>query len=237
MKKTTLAKVAAGLAMASAVAGATAQDRRREVSTGSLVPRKPAALDSRQKERLLGDFATCVVKHSPSQTRYFLLRSDDFTADPALGNVEAYLKLGPCLKDVGAAEMALDIRARISSQSLRNQLAEVAYLAAHHAFEPPAADSPPAPPRLFFAAPRDVPTAQANAAFSDCAVAANAAGADKLLRTRRSSQEERAAAFAMAPALSACLIAGRTMSLTPASVRGYSAVGLWQLYEAAKPTG
>jgi len=238
MTRTKPAGVAVWLTIVCAMPGAVEQNAQGQAPTGSLIPQKPSglmAVTGQQRERLFDDFAACVVRHSPAQTRSFLLRSDDFTADPALGSLETYLNLGPCMKDVAANESALEIRARFSSQSLRNQLAERAYLVAHHAFEPPAPDSPPPPARLFFAAPKDLPTAQANAAFSDCIVAANTAGADKLLRTRSGSQDERAAAFAMAPALSGCLIAGHTMSLTPASVRAYSAVGLWQRYEAAKP--
>lgn len=81
--------------------------------------------------------------------------------------------------------------------------------------------------RTYVSTGEELSRAQGLGNYADCVVHRDAAGADALLRTAPASEEEKAAARALAPVLGGCLIDGQTIEFTPASIRALAADGLW----------
>ncbi len=66
--------------------------------------------------------------------------------------------------------------------------------------------------------------------FADCITFADVTGADALLRTGPATNDEGAAVRKLMPALSACVVAGQNLALTPSSIRSVVADGMWSRY-------
>jgi hypothetical protein len=121
---------------------------------------------------------------------------------------------------------------KFSSETLRDMMAEEAYLAKNRT-APSLPASPAAPPPLqttYVSTGDSLASAQGMVDFTDCTVLRDPAGADALLRTMPASEDERAAASALAPALGACLFEGQSVSLTPRSIRGFIAYAMWNRF-------
>lgn len=204
----------------------------RETVTGSYIPRavEYEPLAAEQARRSSARFATCVYKRDPELVIKLLDNSDpvdiDFTGAGLTGsNFSRKLGLETCL---GKEALTDKIQLRIKPGVLHEMLTEPAYLAANP--EPPAWLSRPftSTKRRFVTIGPKLPLAQGLAEIADCMVKAAPAQSDALLRTRVTSDEERAAAAALAPALGGCLYEGQTLELTPRNIRGWAALGLWQ---------
>jgi hypothetical protein len=204
--------------------------------TGSNIRQTPTVIQGREKTRLLLAFSKCVQTTTPRKVDFYLRHSDGLMIGAEVGNVVEYLRLPFCMGRVAPANMIQGLM-RIDPRLLRSWLAEQAYLAENPNFTPVPADALPAPERNYYAPPERLADARAVGALSDCMVANDAAGADRLVRTAWDSNEEASAAQALAPALGACMRAGQKLTLKPENIRGWAAQGLWQRYEAGKPIG
>ncbi len=220
--------------LAGAASALFAQDTKpeKETVTGSLIPHtveyEKMAMD--RGRRAMARFATCVYKRNPKLVIRLLDSSDPMSIDfPAAGltetNFQAKLGLESCLVDQAEADR---IQMRVKPGVLHEMLTEPAYLAANP--EPPTWLSTPfsSPARRFFATGTQLTLAQGLAQIADCMVTAAPIQSDALLRTKVASNEERTAAIALAPVLGGCLYQGQSLTLTPASIRGWAASGLWQ---------
>lgn len=203
------------------------------VPTGSLLARPPEEMKGERLDKFFDDMAKCVVSRSAAKADFFLRMSDDFGISDEIGDVTKFLPLSSCVAD-SADYGAVESQARFTPMALRNWLSEKSYLTQNKAFVPVPADAAPPPERMYFSR-AGVMAGQAYGIFSDCIVRENARAADELIRTKRGSLEERVAAKALVPAMSACLTAGQTLTLNQNIVRGLAAQGLWQRYEAPKP--
>ncbi len=220
-----------------AIAGAASADDRGPlkpvVPTGSRIAREAEEIKGRRLNQFFDNMARCVVNRAPAKADYFLRMSDDFGMSDAVGDVTEFLPLVSCVGD-SADVASLGTQARFTPMALRNWLSEKAYLEQHKQFTAVAADAPPVPERSYYSR-AGVMKGQAYGIFSDCIVKEDALAADALVRTQRGSPDERAAAAALVPAMSACLPDGQTLTLDQQIIRGLAAQGLWQRYEAPKP--
>lgn len=203
------------------------------VPTGSHVRQAPDKVEGRAQGRMIDALANCARSRVPSRVDYYIRNSDDLSRTSEIDNVAKYLRLPTCLGRASSFG-SLGSQARFSDRNLRAWLTEEVYLKENDEFVPLAEDATPPPEREYFSVRRK-DLAITLGTFADCLILRDAVGADALLRTDRGSPEERSAAHAMVPALSGCLPQGTTLSFTPKDIRTYSASGLWQRYEAAKP--
>ncbi|MEC7817920.1 MAG: hypothetical protein VX454_04570 [Pseudomonadota bacterium] len=202
-----------------------------EVPTGSRIPLKPVVLADDKTRNLMKDFGRCIYIKNPSLAEKVLLQSDPTNLDLnriGLGGDQLFKKFGlnSCLGTTMAIDHS-DARFRFSSDMLRTMLAEEAYLDNNKQAITIAADATEmVGERAFFG---DKPNSRARslAGFSDCVVFHGTEDADALVRSRPASAGEMSAVQALIPAISACLYEGDKIDLTPASIRGYVADGLW----------
>ncbi|MEO7248301.1 MAG: hypothetical protein ABIW31_07565 [Novosphingobium sp.] len=204
-----------------------------EVQTGSNIRVAPEKIEGARRDELISNFARCIVALSLSRTDYYLRHSDPLAADPNLDPVQ-FLPLSDCLGSAAGIN-SLESQGRFSHVSLRSWLTEAAYIRVNPRYAPLTVEALPAPSRAYFATGPEMQQAVAMGNFADCVTSRDSAGADAVLRTKRGSVEERAAARALAPVLGACVTAGQILTFNAATIRIYAAEGLWQRYEAAKP--
>jgi len=228
------AGIAAGCVFALIATAAHAQ-LKPEVQTGSLIPVKPRTLEREDAGVVRKHFAQCVYRSAKPKVVALLDHSDAVAVDlpgAHIKNVSAELNMESCLGDeVGINENALGMK--FSVNTLRDLLAEEAYLANDRT--PPSLPSAVPPLDAKFVSTGDgLARAQALTAFADCAVTGDLADADALLRTTPGSDQERAAAVALAPGLGKCLVQGQKVSLTPMSIRALLSYGLWTRFVREK---
>lgn len=221
-----------GLTLVAAKA-ASAQDRLPEtdVPAGSRI-RLPVEYRSKPADLARGvmsRLAMCVYEEKPVLVDKLLDYSDPVAFNPKSagikGNWIGRLDLSSCLS---REALDGDVQLRFTPGALHYMLTEAAYRSANPG--PPNWLTEPRPPaqRRFIATGKELALAQALADLADCMVAADPAHSDSLLRTAVTSDDERAAAVKLAPALGGCLDVGQTLDLTPANIRGWAASGLWQ---------
>lgn len=201
---------------------------------GSRIPVKPTVVDPVRAGIVKKGFARCLYTKNGTKTPTLLENSDPVTVDfskmkmPS-DDIGKYLGMGTCLGDqADGTQSALGFR--FSPTQLRSMLQEEAYLGAYK--KPPTlpAGSVESVQRSYFSDGDKLRLAQGLGAYSDCLVFNDTKNADAVLRTMPGSKEERAAAQALGPTLGACLVQGQSMTLTPASIRGFVADGLWARY-------
>ncbi len=220
-----------GLAVTGAVKAAPSNELEDYVPTGSHIRLKPTVLDDQKRNIAISAFSRCLVIQAAPKVDHYLRKSDALTSrEDAL----KFLPLADCLGD--ALSDADQSKARFSMQGLRGWLAEQAYLRTNKKFVAVAADAPSLAPRQYFSVAPKLRVAKRVGEFSDCIVARDASGADAILRTARGSKAEFEAAKHFASTLSACVGGGSEVSFNSETLRAYVADGLWQQYEAGKPT-
>ena len=174
----------------------------------------------------------CTVERSPQKADYFLHHSDDFATEKSIHDYAKYLSFDECFEAVASSSAETHFQFKLIL--IRRWLAEQSYLADN--VKLPRETGPAATAdRIFYAKDKALIAAQTYSVFADCIVARDAAGADRLGRTKWNSADELASAQAMAPALSGCVPVGAKMSFRQEDIRGLAAQGLWQRYEAIKP--
>ena len=220
-----------GLAGTSAVKAAPSKELDDYVPTGSHIRLKPTVLDDQKRNMAISAFSRCLVIQAAPKVDHYLRNSDALTSKE---NASKFLPLADCLGE--ALSDADQSKARFSLQGLRGWLAEQAYLRTNKKFVAVAADAPPSAPRQYLSINANLRVAKRVGEFSDCIVARDASGADAILRTTRGSTAEFEAAKRYAPTLSACVGGGSEVSFNSETLRAYVADGLWQRYEAGKPT-
>lgn len=202
-----------------------------EKQTGSLMAAKPHSVDSEDAAVIRKNFAKCVYYAATPKVLALLAHSDIQSVDTrsaGIKNIVRDLKLETCLgNEVGFFENALGLR--ITAPTLRDMLAEEAYLARNRTAPEIPMNAGPLDVR-FVSAGIQLASAQALTAFTDCTVRRNPAGADALLRTSSGSDGERQAATALAPDMGACLVAGQQLSFKPANVRALMAFAMWSRF-------
>ena len=220
-----------GLAGTSAVEAAPSDKLDDYVPTGSHIRLKPTVLDDQKRNIAISAFSRCLVIQAAPKVDHYLRSSDALTSKE---DASKFLPMADCLGE--ALSDADQSQAKFSLQGLRGWLAEQAYLRANKKFVVPSADAPPLAPRQYFSVDAKLRVAKRVGEFSDCIVASDAAGADAIIRTVRGSKAEFAAAKRFAPTLSACVGGSSEVSFNSETLRAYVADGLWQRYEAGKPT-
>lgn len=201
---------------------------------GSRIPVKPTVVDPVRAGIVKKGFARCLFVKNGAKASTLLENSDPVTVDFSKikmpgDDVGKYLGMETCLGDqADGTQSALGYR--FSPIQLRTMLQEEAYLAAHK--KPPALPAGSAEPvqRNYFSDGDKLSAAQGLGGYSDCLVFNDTKNADAILRTMPGSKEERVAAKALGPTLGACLVQGQSLTLTPSSIRGFVADGLWTRY-------
>jgi hypothetical protein len=204
---------------------------RPEGKTGSIAANRPDLLRAADAAVVRKSFARCIYYSSKKTAASYLEHSDleavDMNAAGIRDRVRDF-KMESCLSnEVNNSENALAMRS--SATTLRDLLAEEAYLAKNHSVPASAAT---AEPIAFRPVATDTnPTAtQGLAMFADCTVRHDTAGADALLRTVPESPREQQAAAALAPAMGACLMTGQNFALKPANIRALVAYAMWSRF-------
>ena len=188
-------------------------------------------------------FKHCYYKNYPERADAFLAQTDPFAIDVPDGTVDR-LSLRSYKWSAGCQfefrPTAIQSTISFQPRNLRAMLTEAAYLARFPDAQPAgmAPDMTAAAPdwnvgRKYFSEGENLGKARFFGDFSDCIVAKDPVGADRLLRTEMESAEEREAAMAMVDALGACLVAGNEITLQPENIRSFAADGLWQRYIVA----
>lgn len=205
-----------------------------EAPLGSRIPVKSKAVDPVRAGIVKKGFARCLYLKNSAKTPLLLENSDPVTVD--LDKIEIpnndlgkYLGMATCLGDqADGTQSALGLR--FSPIQLRAMLQEESYLDAHAAAPVLAEGSIELIQRSYFSEGDNLRAARGLGVFSDCLVFKDTRSSDAILRTMPGSKEESAAAQALGPTLGACLVQGQTLSLTPSSIRGFAADGLWTRY-------
>jgi hypothetical protein len=202
-----------------------------EVQTGSLIPVKPRAVDPGRAGMIRKDFARCIYGMAKTKATALLDNSDPITVNPAaakIKDIERDLAMETCLGGAGGPDQ-LALGMKFSTESLRDLLAEEAYLATNR-------DAPllsPAPIALppiqlkYVSTGDSLMRAQGMVSFTDCVVLKDVTHADALLRTMPGSKDEIAAARALSPALGGCLVQGQSATLSAAGIRAIMAYAMW----------
>jgi hypothetical protein len=204
-----------------------------ELQTGSMIPAKPQTVDKRRFGEVRKEFARCIYFRAKPKAKALLEHSDVLLVDLAgaqIKDIGSELDLDDCLgEQVGIDESALGMSTHI--ETLRDMLAEEAYLADHRTAPVLAPDSPPMTFSLLPNNPNPS-MAQALAAFADCTIRHDVGGTDALLRTMPSSDQEQEKAAALAPAMGACLTAGQQLTLNAANIRAVMAFAMWTRFRS-----
>lgn len=220
---------------------AAAQDNYRP--TGTRISQAPQRAEPAVARRLMKSTARCVYRRNEATALVFLRATDPVSAPfEVLGNsydaIEGRLNLGECMGEATMLEQTQGQMA-IPSRALRASLAEESYLARHQTALVHASDAPEILTNRPFRASENEAQARGLAAFADCVVFHAPAEADALLRASVGTDDERAKARMLVPALSQCLTAGQEADLSTGGIREMVADGLWARseYGAAAPTG
>lgn len=205
-----------------------------ETQLGSRIPVKPSVVGPERAGIVKKGFARCLYVNNRGKTPALLENSDPATVD--FGKIKMpnddigkYLGMETCLGDqASGAQSAIGFR--FSPIQLRAMLQEESYLDANKQAPTLPAGSVEPVQRNYFSDADKLGVAKASGAFSDCLVFNDTKNADAILRTMPGSKDERAAAQALGPTLGACLAQGQSLSLSPSSIRGFAADGLWTRY-------
>lgn len=208
---------------------------------GSRIPVKPEAMDPVRAGVVKKGFARCLYERNSAKAPILLENSDPMSLDYSKvempdDNIGKYLGMANCLGDQADGTQSA-IGFRFSPSQLRAMLQEESYLAANRKAPTLPSGSEELVQRDYVSQGDKLHTARSLGAFADCLTFRDTRNADAILRTTPGSKNEMAAATALAPTLGACLTEGQSLSLTPSSIRGFVADGLWNRYvRNAKPT-
>ena len=203
-----------------------------EAQIGTRFLKKPTGVNPREAGIERKNFGRCIYGRIPDRVDKLLENSDPegieyYAADTTPERF--WQSIGKDNFCGGLNSAASDHRQlTMSTTAFRSLMLEEAYLARFQ--QPPAlpADATEVANRRYMT--EGATSARALGQFADCLAFRDTARADALLRTMPGSDEEKAAARAMAPTLGACLMRGQTLTLNTANVRAFAADGLWTRY-------
>ena len=208
-----------------------------DIQLGSKIPVRPEKPDP-VKDGLVRDrYVSCAYGPHQKEVDGLLEISDPITVDfegAGIDNSKMFRRwdIRECFVMQGDAVQS---SISFSPVAFRYMMLEAAYLRAHP--EVPANhENWLARPRNYVTTGDMLPTATALGTMSDCIASQDPVGADLLLRTSSGTKKEKQAAMDLVPALSACIVAGQQLQLTPANIRGFAADGLWQRFVAGAPS-
>ncbi len=230
MRKTSLLSATGAVIAAMMLSGIPAAHAqlKPETLTGSRIAVDPKAVEQKAAGIVRKNFARCVYARSAKPVTALLNNSDISAVSveaAGIKNIVKELGLDDCLsREVGYNQNALGMK--FSPIFFRDLMAEEAYLAANKNVPVLPQPVPPAPYK-FVTTGNGLKVAMGLAEFADCVVVTDIANADALVRTMPASDDEKAIARAMAPALGECLTEGQQVSLTPATIRALTAYALW----------
>ncbi|MDX8358256.1 hypothetical protein [Sphingopyxis terrae] len=200
-----------------------------EAQIGTRFLKKPTVVNPREAGIERKNFGRCIYGRIPDRVDKLLENSDPEDIEYYAVDTTPERFWQTIGKDnfCGGLNSAVSERRQltISTTAFRSMMLEEAYLARFQ--KPPTlpADATEMTDRRYMT--EGATSARALGQFADCLVFRDAAGADTLLRTMPGSDEESAAARAMAPTLGACLMQGQKLTLNVANVRAFAADGLW----------
>ena len=200
-----------------------------EAQIGTRFLKKPTEVNPREAGLERKNFGRCVYGRVPDRVDKLLENSDPegieyYAADTTPERF--WQTIGKDNFCGGLNSAASDHRQlTMSTTAFRSLMLEEAYLARFQQAPALPADATEAANRRYMT--EGATSARALGQFADCLAFRDTAGADALLRTMPGSDEEKAAARAMAPTLGACLMRGQTLSLNATNVRAFAADGLW----------
>lgn len=205
-----------------------------EVPTGSLVKQAPTKVSSKDARFIQKEVARCIISHARPKAEAVLVHSDPASIDYAGAGIDAKkaadaLWLSECLGEAATLDMNA-ISMRIPTPLLRNLLAEELYLSGNSKPISIPQGGQESVARVYVTPESQRGAALALADFADCITFADPADADALLRTGPATADERAVVGRLMPALSACVVAGQNLTLTPGSIRSVVADGMWSRY-------
>jgi hypothetical protein len=217
-------------------AGAAHAQVDPDIEVGSKIPRRSKEADPVTAGLTRDLYRDCTYSPNRTAMDFFLAQSDPGSADlKAAGINGRKLFDANSLRDCFVAEgRQARVELRMRNEDFRYIMLEGAYLYAVRQLPAGYANKVPAP-RTFVSKNAELGAARPLAALADCIAEQDPVGADAILRTPSGTDKERAAAKALVPALSACMVAGRQYELKAANIRAFAADGMWQRYVKAAP--
>lgn len=164
-------------------------------------------------DRMLGDFARCMVRGQPKRAHALLMMSPT-AAESADRLLSWVAQRSHCLRHRGALRMRPPV--------MRGAIAETLYL---ETFDRPPGSGPlPTPAAPSSADPLLIPYE-----VTQCAAARDPVAADRLVRSKRRSPEEVEAVDRLKPALNACAKPGVRLDFNRTLIRSLMAEGLYKV--------
>lgn len=168
-------------------------------------------------DRMLNDFARCMVRGQPKRAHAILMMPPT-AADSERRLLSWVAQRSGCLRRRGALRMRPPV--------MRGAIAETLYLETFGA--PPPAGGPPEEAAANSGDPLLVPYE-----VTQCAAARDPVAADSLVRSKRRSADEVAAVNRLKPALAACATPGVRLTLNRTMIRSLMAEGLYKVRAGA----
>lgn len=205
-----------------------------DIQLGSKIPVRPEKADPVRDGVVRDQFVRCSYSPYKEKVDVLLQNSDPITADFGAAGLD---KRKMFRRDSLIQECLIidgqEVQASISFSdiALRYMFLEAAYKTSHTNLPDGYADIVGAA-RTIVTTGTNEGLARSLGAFSDCLAAEDPVGAHAILYTGSGTSAEKEAAMAMVPALSACIMAGQELKLTPATIRTFAADGMWQRFVA-----
>lgn len=225
--------VAALIVAAGSLAVPTSAQVDPDIQLGSKIPVRPAKPDPVLDGLIRDQYVRCAYGPNKDILDALLRGSDPVTADLEAAGIEPgkFFRQHTLRQCFEAEGQVVQASIQFSPTAFRYLMLEAAYRSAVREL-PAELEGHLASPRAYVSAEDQLPLARSLGAFSDCIAAHDAPAADRLLRTNAGSEGEKEAAMALVPALSACIVAGQQLKLTPANIRAFAADGMWQRFVA-----
>lgn len=223
-----LAALLACAVAAPAMAKPASGGMQPEAQIGTRFLKKPTEVNPREAGLQRKTFARCVYGRIPDRVDKLLENSDPEGIEYFAAGTSPerfWQQIGKNFCDELNSAVTESRQMTMSNTAFRSMMLEEAYLARFKQVPALAADATEVADRRYIT--EGATSARSLGQFADCLAFRDTAGADALLRTMPGSDEEKAAARAMAPTLGACLMRGQTLSLNAANVRAFAADGLW----------
>lgn len=228
-------RIARAVALAAFVftPGAALAQVNPDIQLGSRIPVAPAKKDPVLDGAIRDQYVRCTYPSLKDKVDVLLRNSDPVTVDLEAAGIDTRLNFRDHqLRNCFVLEGDL-VQASIAftPHAFRYMMLEGAYRRAIDELTDGHL-AKVAAPRKYVTSGGALPTAKSLGTFSDCIAAQDPRGADRLLRTGSGTEAERAAATAMVPALSACIVEGQQLQLTMINIRSFAADGMWQRFVA-----
>ena len=233
-KTITLAASAAAVTLATPAQAQAQDDQQAGSQVGTRFLRAPESVDAGQGRWMQKRVGNCVFNRHKDEARLLLANSDFYTIDYDAAGLDPdtlfdEMEVGYCMGRLmrGANNRTYQLNMQIQFSTLRNLLAEEAYL---RDYDAPPAIAPGSPVEVAgrFDGERVHPQVATMAALADCLTYNAPQQSHDLLNARPGSGDEEEIVEALGPVVVACADTDETEMTIPASlIRQMAADGLW----------